>query len=270
MEIKAGNRVFPGWKELWNARELFYFFAWRDIKVKYKQTVLGFAWAVLQPVLMMAVFTVFFGKVLHSELPPDIPYPAFVFAGLVLWNLFSTGLTNAAGSMVTHANMIKKIYFPRLIIPLSSIIVAVFDFLMTLLPLIALLIYYGISFHAVALIYVPAALVLAVTASCGAGCLLSALTVKYRDFRYIVPFLVQFLLFVTPVIYPDSLVHNQWSKLLLQLNPMTGAIHLMRCGIFDLQPNLSLLAVSSCSGIILLLTGIITFRKTESYFADIA
>lgn len=270
IEIKHTQGVFSGFKELWQYRELFFIFTWRDIKVKYKQTVLGFLWAVLQPLLMMTVFTVFFGKIINKNIPQELPYPVFVFAGLILWNVFSTGLINSGNSMVTNSNIIKKIYFPRLIIPVSSVIASVFDFLMSLVIYAVLLIYYQIPFQPLALVYIPVALVLTFFTTVGAGSFLAALSVKYRDFRYIIPFLVQFLLFVTPVIYPDTIAENYWSRLLIEINPMTGALHMIRCGILGTPINNSLVLLSVTSSFIFLFVGIFTFRKTETYFADIA
>ena len=269
-EITAKSKQGLGLRELWRYRELFYFFTWRDIKVKYKQTVLGFAWAILQPLLMMLVFTFFFSNVLSSSLPADIPYPLFAFAGIMLWNVFSTGLSGSANSMISNANIIKKIYFPRLILPASAILVASFDFLMTLIVFAGLMIYYGVSLNLFTVFLIPLSLLLAVTATLGLGTLIAALSVKYRDFRYIVPFLVQFLLFLTPVIYPESIVKNQLIQNILGLNPMTGPIHLLRAGIFGLTPDMKVIALSLISSVVLVVAGLITFRKTESYFADIA
>src|ERR1700741_4345092 len=189
-EIKPESKLSINFKELWQYKELFFFFTWRDIKVKYKQTFFGFAWAVIQPVVMMLIFTVFFGNFL--EVPhDDIPYPVFVFSGLMVWNIFSSGFTNAGNSMVSNANIIKKIYFPRLIIPVSSVLVALFDFLMTVLVYVALLIWYHVPVDlSRMLIFFPLSLLITVFTTLGVGTLLAALNVKYRDFRYIIPFLV--------------------------------------------------------------------------------
>jgi lipopolysaccharide transport system permease protein len=269
-QIKPENKVSLGLRELWSYRELFYFFTLRDIKVKYKQTVLGFAWAVLQPLLMMILFSFFFGRTLKVP-SENIPYPVFVFSGLLLWNIFSAGLTNAGNSMVTNANIIKKIYFPRLIIPLSSVLAALFDFLMALIIYAGILIYYHFGFDVTKfVVYFPLSLLLTVMATFGAGTFLAALNVKYRDFRYIIPFMVQFLLFITPVIYPVSILHNEWAKFLMSLNPMTGAIVLFRSVLTDNAPEWNVILTGVCSAVILLVTGLFYFRKTEAYFADIA
>jgi len=269
-EIKPARRLNLGLAELWHYRELFYFFTWRDIKVKYKQTVIGFAWAILQPLLMMLVFTAFFGRMVNQSLPADMPYPVFVFGGLILWNLFASGLTNAGNSMVSNANIIKKIYFPRLIIPFSAVLVGAFDFLMTLVVFAFLLFYYNMTLNINALICIPASLLLALCCTVGLGCLVASLSVKYRDFRYIIPFSVQFLLFITPVIYPASIVTNKWLALVVQLNPMTGAIALFRSGLGGGWPAPDVLLTSACSSVILFMAGLFYFRKTEAYFADLA
>lgn len=269
-EIKPEKKISFGLVELWQYRELFYFFTWRDIKVKYKQTVLGFAWAVLQPLLMMFVFSYFFGKTL--KVPSDnIPYPIFVFSGLLLWNIFAAGLSNAGNSMVSNANIIKKIYFPRLIIPLSSILVALFDFLMALIIYAGILFYYRFTFDITKfLIYFPLSLLITLISTFGAGSLLAALNVKYRDVRYVIPFMVQALLFITPVIYPVSILNNALAKFIMSLNPMTGAISLFRSAITNQPPDWNIITTGICSAFILLITGIFYFRKTEAYFADLA
>ncbi len=270
-EIKPARRLSLGLGELWQYRELFYFFTWRDIKVKYKQTVIGFAWAILQPLLMMLVFTVSIGRIVNKDLPGDMPYPVFAFSGLMLWNIFGTGLTTAGNSMVTNANIIKKIYFPRLIIPFSAVLVGVFDFLMTLALFAALLFYYDMRMYGIAFLYIPAAMMLAVAGTAGAGSLIAALSVKYRDFRYIVPFTVQFLLFTTPVFMPMSIFEKSEIVLwIVQLNPMTGAIALFRSCLTGIPPDAGLMFISTISATILLVFGLFYFRKTESYFADLA
>ncbi len=267
--IKPQRGISLNLKEIWQYKELFYFFTWRDIKVKYKQTAIGFLWAILQPFLTMLIFALFFGKLLG--VPSDgIPYPVFAFSGLIIWNVFATGLTNSANSMVTNANIIKKIYFPRLIIPMSSILVAAFDFLMALLVFLGLMVYYHISFSWLLLIYVPAALLLTIITVFGAGSLLAALNVKYRDFRYVIPFLVQALMFLTPVIYPVSIITYPWAKFLLAINPMTGAVNLMRGAVIQSAPDVQLLLISVASAIVLFFAGLLYFKKTEAYFADIA
>lgn len=268
-EIKPVSKLSLGLKELWDFRELFYFFTWRDIKVKYKQTVLGVLWAILQPFLLMVVFTLFFSKGLN--IPSDnIPYPIFVFSGLLLWNIFSQGLTNAANSMVQNANIIKKIYFPRLIIPMSSILVALFDFLMAFMIYIGILIYYKHPVSINILIYLPAGIFITVLSTFGLGCWIAALNVKYRDFRYTIPFLIQLLFFLTPVIYPVSIIQYEWAETFLSINPMAGAIELVRSSVTGSSPNLQLIFISISVSVFLFFAGLFYFRKTEYYFADLA
>jgi len=269
-EIKPKEKLNLGLGELWQYRELFYFFTWRDIKVKYKQTVLGFAWAVLQPFFMMLVFSLFFGQAL--KVPSDnLPYPVFVFSGLLLWNIFSSGITAAGNSMVTNSNIIKKIYFPRLIIPISSVLVSLFDFLMAALVFIAMLLYYHVQIHAMhLLVFVPVSILLTCISTFGLGTFLAALNIKYRDFRYIIPFMVQALLFVTPVIYPVSILSRAWLKYMVALNPMYAAVTLFRTGFTDTPLEMNLILVSLCSALFFFVSGLYYFRKTEAYFADLA
>src|SRR5688572_4367372 len=209
----SGRRLF-NWRELWRYRELFYFFTWRDIKVKYKQTALGFLWAVLQPLLMMIIFTLFFGKALNIP-SQNLPYPVYVFSGLLIWNVFSSGLMNASNSMVSNAAIIKKIYFPRFIIPVSSILVSLFDFFMAFILFVPLLIYYRQPVSLTALWCWPLALGICLVATLGPGSLLASLNVKYRDFRYVIPFMVQVLFFITPIIYPVSILQYPLLKYVL-------------------------------------------------------
>ncbi len=262
----------PNWlnaKDLWYYRELFYFFTWRDIKIKYKQTVLGFLWAILQPLLLMIIFTLFFGRALGIP-SQNLPYPVYVFSGLLIWNFFSSGLVNAANSMVNNASIIKKIYFPRLIVPFSSVLVSVFDFLMAFILLAGLLIYYQLPVAGTAIIYWPAALLVAAVGTLGLGTWLAALNVKYRDFRYVIPFLVQLLFFVTPVIYPVSLLQNPILQYAVACSPMYAAIELFRQPITGIDPPAYLMMVSIGMCSLLLLIGILYFRSTEDFFADLA
>ena len=271
--IQPPEKLSLNLRELWQYRELFYFFAWRDIKVKYKQTVLGFLWAVLQPLLMMAIFVVFFANALKIS-TDNVPAPIFYYSGLLLWNIFSAGISSAGNSMVANANIIKKIYFPRLIIPFSSIITVLFDFLMALIVFILIIIYYSfqgyeVSFYKL-VFYLPLGLLLTTFTTLGLGSLIGSLNVKYRDFRYIMPFFIQFLLFVTPVIYPISIIENSWMEALLSLNPMTGAITLSRSAFTHNVMDWGMLGISTLSSIFIFLFGIFHFRKTEAYFADLA
>ena len=272
--IKPPSKFSLNLNELWQYKELFYFFAWRDIKVKYKQTVLGIFWVILQPLVMMMVFTIFFSEALN--VPTDnIPAPIFYVSGLLFWNLFSSGLSTSANSMVTNANIIKKIYFPRLIIPFSAVLVALFDFLMSLIVFVGILIYFNITepefqIRPVLFLYAPLALILTIITTLGLGFTLAALNVKYRDFRYVIPFGIQFLMFVTPVIYPVTIFQNIPSlKYILAFNPMTGAVILVRNAFVPENIDWTIIGISFGMSILLLVLGIYTFRKMEAYFADI-
>lgn len=269
-EIKPVSKFSLNFKELWNYRELFYFFTWRDIKVKYKQAVLGILWAILQPLIMMILFTLFFGRMLN--VPSDgIPYPIFIYSALMFWNVFSSGLANSGDSMVANANIIKKIYFPRLIIPISSILVSVFDFLMTFVLYIGLLIYFQPAVNILAfLFFIPVALCITLLATFGLGTFLSALNVKYRDFRYVIPFLIQFLFFATPVIWPASIIKNEYLRYLMALNPMAGVAQLSRAPFTGMALDTPMLIISISSSVLLFVLGLFVFRKTEAYFADLA
>lgn len=266
--IDSSSKKLFNWKELWRFRELFYFFTWRDIKVKYKQTILGFLWAVLQPVLMMIIFSLFFGKALN--IPSDsLPYPLYVISGLIVWNLFSTGFTNACSSMVTNAAIIKKIYFPRLVIPVSALLVSLFDFFVAFLIFIAVLIYYAQPVSWSALIYWPLSIFAAVLGTLGPGTWMAALNVKYRDIRYVIPFVVQILFFLSPVIYPASILKFPFLKYILALNPSYAAIELFRMPITHSTPN-ELIYISLSSTVVFLVVGMMYFRRTEDQFADFA
>ena len=274
--IKPPGKFSLNLKELWLYRDLIYFFAWRDIKVKYKQTLLGFLWAILQPVLMMGIFVIFFAKALKIQ-TDHIPAPIFYYSSLLLWNLFSSGLSSAANSMVDNANIIKKIYFPRLIIPIASILVAFFDFVMAFLVFILLLIYYELADPLFSVNYLRwigqfvIGIFICLIFTMGLGMLLAAWNVKYRDFRYVVPFLLYVLLFLTPVIYPVSIFEN-WTfvKYLLAANPLTGAIDLARSPFNQIPIDKTLLSLSIFSSLFLFCFGIFSFRKMEAYFADLA
>jgi len=269
-EIKPQSKFSLGLKELWEYRELFYFFTWRDVKVKYKQTVLGISWAVFQPLIMTLLFTLGFGRLISANSDLTVPYPVFVLSGFLLWNIFSGGLSNAGNSMVNNANIIKKIYFPRLIVPISSILVSLIDFIMAFVVFVPVLFYYGCSFNLSAFLFIPVSVLLAAMATFGLGTFLAALNIKYRDFRYILPFFIQALLFATPVIYPIKISDSKWFQLLLQLNPMNAPIELFRYSISSSPLNYQSIALSIGVSLLLFIAGIIYFRKTESYFADLA
>jgi len=268
-EILPPRKLEVNFRELWRYRELFYFFTWRDIKVKYKQAVLGSLWAILQPFLTMLIFT-FLGVLL--SIPSDgLPYPVFAYSGLLFWTFFSSAVSNAGNSMVGNANIIKKIYFPRLIIPMSGILVAAFDFLMAFVVYIGLLVYFQIDVDIFRMaLLVPASLLITIVAAFGTGSFLAALNVKYRDIRYVIPFLLQSMMFLTPVIYPVSIIQSPWAKYLIAVNPMSGAIDLARSTIVDMPIDPILITISVSSALLLFIVGLLYFRKTEAYFADIA
>lgn len=267
--IQSKGRPLFDIAELWRYRELFYFFAWRDIKIKYKQTALGFLWAILQPLLMMVIFTLFFGRALNIP-SQNLPYPVYVFSGLLIWNVFSTGLTNSASSMVNNATIIKKIYFPRLIIPVSSILVALFDFLMAFILFALILLYYQQTVSLWAIVLWPLVMGISVVAALGLGCWLAALNVKYRDFRYVIPFLVQILFFLTPVIYPITMLKHPLLQYALATSPMYAAVELFRYPLTGIIPDPFFLGVSLTSGLFFLLVGVLYFKRTEDFFADFA
>jgi lipopolysaccharide transport system permease protein len=267
--VDADKRKLFDFQELWQYKELFYFFTWRDIKIKYKQTALGFLWAILQPLLMMIIFTLFFGRALNVP-SQNLPYPVFVFSGLLLWNTFSSGLTSSANSMVNNAPIIKKIYFPRLVIPVSSILVALFDFLMAFVLFIPLLIFYKQPVSPSALWSWPLALLVCLVATMGPGALLAALNVKYRDFRYVIPFLVQVLFFLTPVIYPVSVLKHPVLQYIIVMSPMYAAIELFRYPLTGAELHSTFLLLSLSSSVVILLIGLLYFKRTEDFFADFA
>lgn len=266
--LEAGRTEKNYWRDLWRYRELFFFLAWRDILVRYKQTVIGIAWSVLRPLLTMIVFTIVFGKI--AKLPSgNTPYPILVFSALLPWQFFANAFTEASTSLIGSANMISKIYFPRLIVPTSSVIVSFVDFLFSGAILIALMAWYGYapSVHIVAL---PLFIILAFGAAMGAGLWIAALNVKYRDFRYVVPFIVQFGLFISPVGFSSNVVPDRW-RLIYALNPLVGVIDGFRWAL--LSDNATLywpsVAFSMVIVALLLYTGILYFRATEKTFADV-
>ena len=268
-EIKPKLKFNLGLKELWLYRELFYFFTWRDIKVKYKQTVLGFLWAFLQPLFLTIIFSTFLGETISQKTDLSIPYPVFALSGMMLWGIFSGGLTNAANSMVANAGIIKKIYFPRLIIPISSILVALVDFFIASIVFLIVLIFYKVQINYSAILLLPLSIMITCLSSIGIGTLLAALNIKYRDVRHAIPFLTQGLLFLTPVLYPTNMSPNHTVQFILKLNPMSGALELMR-GIFtNYSIDSTTVLYSLFSSIILFVTGMFYFRKTEGYFADL-
>lgn len=267
--IEPSRKKFYDWKELWQYRELFYFFTWRDVKVKYKQTVLGVVWVVLQPLVSVLIFTVFFGHALKVP-SAGLPYPVFVFSGLLFWSVFSASISTAGNSMISNAPIIKKIYFPRIIIPISSILVSGIDFLISFIAFLLLLLYFKVPVDLAIIAFSwPAAVILMLICTLGMSCWLAALNVKYRDFRFVIPFGLQIGLFVTPIIYPISIFENAWVGQVIAINPLYGAIMLFRAP-FGLDINAGQLIISTISGLFFLVWGLYYFRKTEAYFADIA
>jgi lipopolysaccharide transport system permease protein len=253
--------------ELWKFRELLFFLTWRDIKVRYKQTALGATWAVLQPVLTMIVFSIIFGGL--ANLPSEgIPYPIFTFTALLPWQLFAFALTQSSNSLVGSQNLISKVYFPRLVVPFSSVLAGVVDFAIAFLVLIGLMAFYGIRLTPAALL-LPLFLILALASALAVGLWLSALNVQYRDIRYVVPFLTQFWMYATPIAYSSSLIPEKW-RWLYSLNPMTGVVEGFRWAILgksSLDP-LSL-GISAVAVVILLAGGLYYFKRMETSFADI-
>jgi len=253
-------------KELWNFRELLYFLVWRDIKVRYKQTFIGASWAIVQPFFTMIVFTIFFGKI--AKIPSDnVPYPIFSYSGLILWTYFSSAVSNSSNSLVGSSNLISKVYFPRLIIPLSSAISAAVDYFIATSILILMMFYYGI-FPNIQIAFLPLILIITFFTVTGFGLWLSALNVKYRDVRFVLPFFIQLLLFLTPVIYPISFVPEKY-KWILYLNPVGGLIDAHRALVLGQEVDLLYLLSSIIISLLLIITGLIYFKKTEAFFADI-
>jgi lipopolysaccharide transport system permease protein len=272
-------RPSRGWsaidlKEIWHFRELIYFLIWRDVKVRYKQTALGAAWAIIQPFLTMVVFTIFFGKL--AKVPSDnVPYPIFSYTGLLPWGLFVKALSDAGHSLVSHRAMITKIYFPRLVIPFASVLSGVVDFGLAFIVLIGIMIYYqyapGSTYQisiTPMILTLPLFLILALITALGVGLWLSALNVIYRDINYIIPFLTQFWLFITPIAYPSSMIPKKW-QLLYAINPMTGVVEGFRWALLGTKTAPGpMLAVSTTIALVILVTGLFYFQRMERTFAD--
>lgn len=266
--IEANRTEKNYWKDLWRYRELFYFIAWRDILVRYKQTVIGIAWSVIRPFLTMIVFTIVFGKL--AKLPSEgVPYPIMVYAAMLPWQFFANSLSEASNSLIDNANMLTKIYFPRLVIPASSVIVGLVDFLISFFILILLMFWYGFS-PGWRMISMPLFLLLAFGASFGFSLWLAALNVKYRDFRYVVPFIVQFGLYISPVGFSSSVVPEKW-RLLYSLNPMVGVIDGFRWAILGGNTHIYWpgFLLSTALTAVILISGFRHFRRTERVLADI-
>ena len=269
-------RIEPskGWvslklKELWDYRELLYFLTWRDIKVKYKQTVLGALWAIIQPLMTMVVFTLFFGNL--AQIPSDgVPYPIFSYTALVPWTFFATALALSSNSLVGSVNLIKKVYFPRLVIPISTVLSSSIDFILAFTVLLIMMLGFRIS-PTINIIFLPFFVLLALITSLGVGLWLSAMNVQFRDVRYTIPFLTQFWLFATPIAYPSSLIENELLRTLYGINPMVGVVEGFRWALLgtDTAPDLIIIA-SFITSLILLTSGAFYFRRMEKTFADVA
>lgn len=262
------GKVSLGLRELWQYHELLYFLTWRDIKVRYKQTVLGASWAILQPFLTMVIFTLFFGRL--AKMPSDgIPYPIFSYAALVPWTFFATGITKASNSLVGGQNLLKKVYFPRLAMPIASVASGIVDFCLAFMVLIVMMLYFGIV-PTIYILWLPLLMLLAFVTSLGVSLWLAALNVKFRDVRHIVPFIVQAWLFATPIVYPSSLIENDFWRVLYAINPMVGVVEGFRWALLgtDTAPG-PMIVVSSLAAVILLVGGSIYFRRVEKTFADV-
>ncbi len=263
-------RPLKGWallnlREIWSYRELLYFLTWRDVKIRYKQTVLGFAWAILQPFLMMVVFTLFFGNLLNVP-SQDIPYPLFSYTALLPWTLFSQGITRSSVSLVGNISMVQKVYFPRLILPLSGILAPVIDFAIAFVILVGMMFFYGYAPTVRILMVIPLTLLVFLIAS-GVGLWLSAINVRYRDVQHAIPFLMQVWLFASPVVYSSSLVPQKYQAI-YGLNPMAGVIEGFRWALLGTEPPSSLILISCIVVIVIFITGAYYFRNSEKTFAD--
>jgi lipopolysaccharide transport system permease protein len=267
-------RIEPskGWvalklRELWEYRELLYFLIWRDVKVRYKQTVLGAAWAVIQPFLTMVVFSLFFGRL--AKVPSDgVPYPIFSFAALVPWTFFANGLSKASNSLVGSSNLIKKVYFPRLAIPIANVVSGVVDFVIAFLTLIGMMLFYG-TVPTINVLWLPFLLLLALVTALGVSLWFSAMNVQFRDVQYIIPFVVQFWLFATPIAYPSSLLGEPW-RTIYAMNPMVGVVEGFRWALLatDTAPGFMVM-MSSLVALAILVSGLYYFRRLEKTFADV-
>jgi lipopolysaccharide transport system permease protein len=265
-------RPSRGWislnlRDLWEYRELLYFLTWRDVKVRYKQTVLGAAWAIIQPFFTMVVFSLFFGKL--AKMPSDnIPYPIFSYAALVPWTFFANGLSQSSSSLVASANLIKKVYFPRLVVPISSVISGAVDFVLAFAVLLGMMLYFG-TVPTWNVLWLPLLLLLALVTSLGVGLWLTAMNVQFRDVRYAVPFLVQAWMFATPIAYPSSLLDEPW-RTLYGINPMAGVVEGFRWALLGTETAPGpIIIVSALVAVVLLVSGAFYFRRMEKTFADV-
>ncbi|MGI9067507.1 MAG: ABC transporter permease [Pyrinomonadaceae bacterium] len=265
--IEPGSSGFQlGLHDLWRYRELLYFLIWRDIKIRYKQTLLGAGWAIIQPLFAMLLFTLFFGRL--ARIPSDgVPYPLFAYAGLLPWTFFANALTNSGNSLVGSSSLITKVYFPRVIIPAAAVLAGLLDFVIAFVLLVPMFIYYGISVTW-SLLLLPVFICLAILLALGVGMWLSALNVKYRDIRYALPFLIQLWLFASPVIYPISIMPERW-RWVLALNPMTGIIEGFRASLFGGQLPAMTILTSAAMTVAILIISFFAFHRVEDSFADV-
>lgn len=273
VESQAVLAIRPsrGWVSLnldkvWQYRGLLYFLCWRDIKVRYKQTALGAAWAIIQPFFTMVVFALFFGRL--AKIPSDgIPYPVFAFAALVPWTFFANGLSQASESLVSNANLIKKVYFPRLVVPISAVLSGVVDFVLAFVVLLGMMLYYGI-YPTINVLLLPFFLVLALVSALGVALWMAALNVQFRDVRYVIPFVIQVWMFATPIAYPSSLLSEPW-RTMYGINPMAGVVEGFRWALLGTETAPGLIClVSGCMATVLLIGGALYFRRMEKTFAD--
>lgn len=253
-------------RELWHYRELIYFLVWRDLKVRYKQTAIGAAWAVLQPFVTMVVFSVVFGSLI-SVPSQGVPYPVFSYSALVPWTFFATAMTRAGNSLIQDPNLISKVYFPRMVLPLASVSALLLDFGIAFVVLVGIMFYYGLA-PGLAVLAVPLLLVLVYLTSLGIGLWASAANVKYRDINYVIPFLTQFLLFLSPVVYPTALVPAGWRPV-YSLNPMVGVVEGFRWALLGTPTDATTILVSTVTAVVLCAGGLLYFRRMEREFADV-
>ena len=258
---------FLDFGELWAYRELLFFFVWRDVKVRYKQTVLGALWAVIQPVMATVLFTIFFGRLGGMAQQVDGPYALHVFVALLPWTFFSNAVTQAGNSLVGSSHLISKIYFPRLLVPASAVVAGLVDFGISFLVLLAAMAYYGVAPSA-SMLALPLFLIASILCATGIGVLLAALTVSYRDFRYVVSFLMQLWMFATPIVYPLEIIPASW-RALYALNPMVGVVAGFRRAILDIPVPADVLAISGASALVFLVAGVVYFLQVERRFADV-
>ena len=260
------------WQELWRYRDLFLVLAWRDISVRYKQTALGIVWAIFQPFVTMIVFTFIFNRMANINSGDNTPYPVFLYVGLLLWQYYSSTLTNASNSMISNASLIQKVYFPRLIVPATAATTGLIDLAIAAVILIGMMIYYGIMPQLIGLLLLPVLLIIAILSALGMGLLLASFNIKYRDVRFVLPFFIQILMYVTPVIYPVKMLDNYplVKELMLWLNPISGVISNARAGLLGQGSiDFNTLGISLLMSIVYFVAGLYYFRSTERYFADI-